>query len=75
MTLARALFNAIALLLFILPVPLEAQVSTPIRIDLAKAEPSQEPENFPVSRTGRGEVARWIIVDARLRVRDAPSPR
>jgi hypothetical protein len=63
MTLARALFTAIALLPVILPISLEAQMSTPIRIDLSKAEPGQEPENFSVWRTGRGEAARWIIVD------------
>jgi hypothetical protein len=63
MTLARALFTAIALLLVILPISLEAQMSTPIRIDLSKAEPGQEPENFSVWRTGRGETARWIILN------------
>jgi hypothetical protein len=61
--LLRALLTAIALLLVIQPISSEAQVSTPIRIDLSKAEPGQEPENFSVWRTGRGEAARWIIVD------------
>ena len=63
MTLMRALATAIAFLLVFPPISLEAQVSAPIRIDLAKAEPGQEPENFSVWRTGRGEAARWIIVD------------
>ena len=38
-------------------------MSTAIRIDLSKSEPGQEPENFSVWRTGRGETARWIVVD------------
>ena len=63
MTLMRALATAIAVLLVFPPISLEAQVSAPIRIDLAKAEPGQEPENFSVWRTGRGEAARWLIVD------------
>jgi hypothetical protein len=63
MILLRALSTAIAFLLVILSVSSEAQVSTPIRIDLSKAEAGREPENFAVWRTGRGEAARWIIVD------------
>jgi hypothetical protein len=63
MILLRALSTAIALLLVIRPIASEAQVSSPIRIDLSKTEPGQEPENFSISRTGRGEAARWIIVD------------
>ena len=63
MILLRALSTAIVLLLVILPISSEAQVNAPIRIDLSKAEPGQEPENFSVWRTGRGETARWIVVD------------
>ena len=63
MTLLRALSTAIVLLLVILPISSEAQVNAPIRIDLSKAEPGQEPENFSLWRTGQGEAARWIIVD------------
>jgi hypothetical protein len=46
----------------VLPIALEAQVTTPIRIDLSKAEPNLEPEDFTFWRTGRGEAARWTIV-------------
>ena len=63
MTLLRGVCTAVTLLLVILPISSEAQVSGPVRIDLSKAEPGQEPENFSVWRTGRGEAARWIIVD------------
>jgi Galactocerebrosidase, C-terminal lectin domain len=62
MTLMRALSTVIALLLVILPISSEAQVSAPIRIDLSKAEPGQEPADFSVWRTGQGEAARWIVV-------------
>ena len=62
MTLLPALSTAIALLLVIPPISSEAQVSAPIRIDLSKAEPGREPENFAVWRTGQGEAARWLIV-------------
>jgi len=54
MTPRHALSAALALLLVILPISLEAQMSTPIRIDLSKAELGLEPGNFSVWRTGRG---------------------
>jgi hypothetical protein len=63
MSLPRPLFAAIAAVLVTLPISLEAQVTTPIRIDLSKAEPNLEPEDFTFWRTGQGEAARWIIVD------------
>ena len=62
MNLLRAFPTAIALLLVILPISSEAQVSAPIRIDLSKAEPGQEPADFSIWRTGQGEAARWIVV-------------
>ena len=62
MNLRRAFPTAIALLLVILPISSEAQVSAPIRIDLSKAEPGQEPADFSIWRTGQGEAARWIVV-------------
>jgi hypothetical protein len=63
MTRRRALFAAIVWSLVILPISLEAQMSTPIRIDLSQAKPGLEPENFTVQRTGQGEAARWIVVE------------
>jgi hypothetical protein len=63
MILLRAFSTAIASLLVTLSMSSEAQVSTPIRIDLSKTEAGREPENFAVWRTGLGEAARWIIVD------------
>jgi hypothetical protein len=59
----RTLSIAIALLLGMPSISLEAQVSTPLRIDLAKAELGVEPENFSFWRTGQGEAARWVVVD------------
>jgi hypothetical protein len=63
MTPRRALFAAIVWSLVILPISLEAQMSTPIRVDLSAAKPGQEPENFTIRRTGQGEAARWSVVE------------
>jgi hypothetical protein len=63
MTLGRAICAAFVLLLVTLPNLLEAQVNTPIRVDLATAELGLEPSNFSVWRTGQGEAARWVVVD------------
>ena len=58
----RPLLAAIAGVLVTLPIALEAQVPMPIRIDLSKAEPNLEPEDFTFWRTGQGEAARWTVV-------------
>jgi hypothetical protein len=60
----RRAFTAVAVVALIaLPISLEAQMTSPLLIDLSKAEPNREPEDFIFSRTGQGEAARWIIVE------------
>jgi glycosyl hydrolase family 59 (putative galactocerebrosidase) len=58
------LFTAVAAAaLLVLPLVSEAQMNQPVRIDLSKAEPGLEPEDFTFWRTGEGEAARWAVVE------------
>jgi hypothetical protein len=49
--------------LLVLPLASEAQMNQPVRIDLSKAQPGLEPEDFTFWRTGQGEAARWSVVE------------
>jgi hypothetical protein len=53
----------LALCLGLSPFCSEAQVNTPIRIDLTKTQPGQKPDGFSFRRTGQGEAGEWKIVD------------
>jgi hypothetical protein len=63
MTCARLAGAVLALCLGILPVFSEAQVHSPIRIDLSKAQPGNRPEGFSFGRTGQGEPGEWKVLD------------
>jgi hypothetical protein len=63
MTRAHFAVGVLALCVGIFPLCSEAQVNTPIRIDLSRAQPGVNPAGFSFGRTGQGESGEWRIVD------------